>query len=112
MSATKMYVKNGPLLELVDSHYPCFKDIKGLDFKISIVMSATDITFVDSVNRELQAERLVLAWNRYDPLVDELAAARALLSEVLDIHDAATCNDLQGIFISEFAARIRTFLKG
>lgn len=42
----------------------------------------------------------------------ELAAARALLQEVLGIHDAAECHDHQGVFIDEFAERIRAFLKG
>lgn len=40
----------------------------------------------------------------------ELNAARALLREVLEVHDAASSYDLQGIFVDEFASKIRAHL--
>lgn len=45
---------------VVDGHYPCFRDIKGPSFGISIVMSATDLTFADYLQREADA-RLIAA---------------------------------------------------
>mgnify|MGYP003587996290 CR=1 FL=1 len=41
---------------------------------------------------------------------NELNAARALLREVLEVHDAASSYDLQGIFVDEFASKIRAHL--
>lgn len=106
MSATEnLYVKNGPLLELVDGHYPAFKNIKGLDFDISIVLQASNMTTMDGINRQLQAEHLVYAWNRHDPLTDELGAARALLSELIDIEGPQPGT-------AAWAEKVRAFLAG
>lgn len=113
MSTEKVYVKNGPLLELVDGHFPSIMNIKGLDFDIAIVMSANDLTAMDGINRQLQAERLVQAWNRLDPLTDELAAARALLKELLEDGQAFTSAiELHCLDGAAWAERTRAFLKG
>lgn len=50
------------------------------------------------------------AVRRLPAMESELNAARALLREVLGIHDAATCHDHDGVFVDEFAERIRSYL--
>jgi hypothetical protein len=42
----------------------------------------------------------------------QLTTSRALLAEVLGVHDAAFDYDVSGVFVDEFAERIRAFLKG
>ena len=45
---------------VVDGHYPGFREIKGPSFTVSIVMSATNLDFMDYVKREADA-RLIAA---------------------------------------------------
>lgn len=52
-----------PLLSIVPGHYPGFIQIAGLPFKVSIVLSATDLSTDEGVQRQLAAERLVACWN-------------------------------------------------
>lgn len=60
-------------LEITPGYYPGFIEIKGAPFRVSIVVSASDITFADGFNRTRAAERIVEAVNAHDALV---AAAR------------------------------------
>lgn len=46
---------------VVDGHYPSFREINGPSFKISIVMSATDLDFSDYIKREADAQLIAAA---------------------------------------------------
>lgn len=59
---------------VVDGYYPCIREISGPSFKISIVMSATDISFDESMRREADANLI--------------AAAPDLLAALIMVRDA------------------------
>ena len=46
---------------VVDGHYPGFREIKGSSFTVSIVMSATNLDFMDYVKREADARVMAAA---------------------------------------------------
>ena len=50
-------------LSIADGHYPCFKEVHGLSFKMSVCMHATDIEFADFIKRDDDLNRLVDCWN-------------------------------------------------
>lgn len=62
--------------QIVDGHYPCFREITGPSFKISVCISATDITFEDAMQRESDMALI--------------AAAPDLLQELRNIANADT----------------------
>jgi len=37
---------------VVDGHYPGFRELSGASFKVSVVMSATDVSFDQAMQRE------------------------------------------------------------
>ena len=45
----------------VDGHYPCMKEVIGPSFRISIVMSATDLDFNDFLKRSADAHLIAAA---------------------------------------------------
>jgi len=47
--------------QVVDGHYPGFREIIGPSFTISIVMLATDLTIHDRWNREADAQLIAAA---------------------------------------------------
>lgn len=81
-------------LTLDDGHYPSFREIRGLAFPISIVISALGLAPEQELLREVQAERLVTAWNAHDKL---LAAVRMLRADhdMMEPHHAHLCSICQ-----------------
>jgi hypothetical protein len=47
--------------EIIDGFYPCFKEVKGPSFKLSVCIQATDITFEDAMQRESDMELIAAA---------------------------------------------------
>jgi len=72
------------LLSIVPGHYPGFIEISGLPFKVVIVLSATDLSTYDGVQRQLAAERLVACWNVCAPIPTEILERMAAMDNVPD----------------------------
>ena len=68
-------VANTAPWEVVDGHYPCFREIKGPSFRISIVIDATDLTLADSMKREADAQLISAAPELLAALTEYIAAA-------------------------------------
>lgn len=47
--------------KVVDGHYPSFREVKGAAFNISVVMTAIDISFEQSMERERDLELIAEA---------------------------------------------------
>lgn len=68
---------------VVDGHYPCIREITGYSFKISIVMSATDLTFEDALKREADAQLIAAA----PDLLEQLSSLLAMCERQEDFND-------------------------
>jgi Ead/Ea22-like protein len=47
--------------QVINGHYPGFREIEGPSFRVSIVMSATNLTFSDGTQRETDAAFIAAA---------------------------------------------------
>lgn len=75
------------LLVVTDGHYPSVRELHGLDFKVSVVMAANDMTWQEGLAREEQLQRLALAWNSHDALAAALDEALEYFEDREDVID-------------------------
>jgi hypothetical protein len=74
-----------PALEVINGHYPSFREIMGLPFRLSVVVSALDFTDDECDEREAALQRIAMTWNSHQALVDALERATKELREKEDI---------------------------
>ena len=70
--------------QVVDGHYPGFREIIGPSFTISIVMLATDLTIHDRWNREADAQLIAAAPDLLAACEDALATCWNEMQYILD----------------------------
>jgi len=80
MSDTKF--TSGPW-EVVDhEHYPSFRGVRGPSFDVKAVMVATDLTFVDYLQRDADLRLIAAAPDLYEALETASKALEAIASEM------------------------------
>jgi hypothetical protein len=85
-------------IEIVGGSYPCFRNIRGLSFSVSVVMFATDLSLEDEMKREADLQRIVKTWNAHDSLSAEVTRLSDVVAHFVATAEKALddCGDLIG----------------
>lgn len=59
-------------ISVEDGHYPCMRELKGLSFGVTVVVSASDIPFELFLRRTDDMRRLVACWNACQGVATEV----------------------------------------